>query len=73
MKQEYISMRNKNQFDINWFYKYFLENGGTRIDLNSFSNLFALQRIETIVDYLDSKFELTRLYDKEGNLIKIVE
>lgn len=73
MKHEYISMRNKNQFDINWFYKYFLENGGAKIDLNSFSNLFALQKFETVIEWLDYKFNLTRLYNKEGNLIKIVE
>ena len=41
MKEQYIKMRNKNQFDINWFYSYYLEKGG-KAEFNAFMMLFKL-------------------------------
>lgn len=72
-KQKYIQMRNKNQFDLSWFYSYFLENGGANIDIQTFQHLFQFADVNEIVKFLDSKFQLNRLEDSNGNLIKIVE
>ena len=73
MKKEYIEMRNKGKYNINWFYKYFVENGGKRIDINLFSQLFSMIDSSEVLRFLDVKFNLTKLEDSEGNLIKIVE
>ena len=73
MKKEYIHMRNKGKYNINWFYKYFVENGGKRIDINLFSQLFSMIDSSEVLRFLDVKFNLTKLEDSEGNLIKIVE
>jgi hypothetical protein len=66
-------MRNKNQFDINWFYKYFLEKGGAGLDVHTFGMLFQSVDLNSVLSFLDAEFSLTRLHDKEGNFIKIVE
>jgi hypothetical protein len=73
MKQDYVKMRNTGKYNINWFYKYFVENGGKRIDINLFSQLFNMIDSSEVLRFLDMKFNLTKLEDKEGNLIKIVE
>jgi hypothetical protein len=73
MKQDYVKMRNTGKYNINWFYKYFVENGGKRIDINLFGQLFNMIDSSEVLRFLDVKFNLTKLEDKEGNLIKIVE
>lgn len=70
MKEQYIQMRNTNQFDICWFYRYYKENGGS-VDFNVFQMVFQLN--DTVLSGLDKKFELTSLHDKNGNFIKVVE
>ena len=72
-KQDYIKMRNNGNYDLKWFYKYYLNNGGKQIDLNTFNMLFRLGDLSSILEYLDVKFKLTRLYDKDNNFLKIVE
>ena len=37
MKEEYIKIRNSKQYDVTWFYKYFMENGGRNTDINQFA------------------------------------
>ena len=72
-KQEYIKIRNSQKYPIEWFYRYFVENGGANIDLQSFHSLFSLVDLNSVLSFLDSKFELTRLEDSNGKFIKIVE
>ena len=73
MKQEYIKMRNSSKYDVNWFYKYYLNSGGKRIDLKTFSSLFQFGDLSSVLDFLDAKFELTKLHDADGKFLKIVE
>lgn len=72
MKQEYIKMRNSKQYDINWFYRYYLENSKDSIDINTFAMIFNTVSLDNILEHIDKKYELTGLYDKNNNLIKIV-
>jgi len=72
-KQEYIKIRNSKKYPIEWFYNYFIENGGANIDLQSFHSLFSLVDLNSVLSFLDGKFELTRLEDSNGKFIKIVE
>ena len=70
MKQQYIQMRNKSQFDINWFYRYYIEKGG-KVDFNTFAMIFNLD--DVVLRNIDTEFNLTILQDKEGRFIKVVE
>ena len=72
MKEAYIKMRNGKVLDYQLLYTYATERGMT-LDPNMFMRGIQFVDINGIIDTLDREFELTRLYDKEGNFIKIVE
>ena len=72
MKQEYIKMRNSKHYDLNWFYNYYLENSNDNIDINTFAMIFNTVPLDNILVHIDKKYELTGLYDKNNNFIKIV-
>ena len=69
MKEQYIKMRNNSQFDINWFYSYYVDNGGSA-DFNSFMMLFKLDN--QMLENIDRKYGLNVLQDKNGNFIKVI-
>jgi hypothetical protein len=72
MKDEYIKMRNSKTVNFQLLYTYATDRGMT-IDPNMFMNGVQFVDVNEIIENLDREFELTRLYDKEGNFIKIVE
>jgi hypothetical protein len=72
MKKAYIKMRNGKAMDYQLLYTYATERGMT-LDPNMFMRGIQFVDINGIIDTIDREFELTRLYDKEGNFIKIVE
>ena len=72
MKKAYIKMRNGKVLDYQLLYTYATERGMT-LDPNMFMRGIQFVDINGIIDTIDREFELTRLYDKEGNFIKIVE
>lgn len=81
-------MRNSSKWDLKWFYKYFLENGGNLSQYDFYDNFqFEVEKIKVaggyvenrrerdlqpIIAHLDRKFELTMLFDKSGEFIKVV-
>jgi hypothetical protein len=71
MKEEYIIMRNKGQYDINWFYNYYLEKGGIDYSFRTFNDVFRMGNLQEILDGIDKEYELTSLYDVNNKLIKI--
>ena len=73
MKERYIEMRNRKQVDINWFYEYYIQNSKHNISIEDFYQTFMFANIEAVMDHIDKKFELTKLLDKNGEFIKIVE
>jgi hypothetical protein len=73
MKARYIQMRNTGRYDLSWFYEYYVQNSGDSIDINTFGAIFNSVDLGNILDHIDRKFELTRLYDKNNNLIKVYE
>ena len=72
MKAEYIKMRNSNQLDMSLLYTYAREQG---LDMpqHQFSVAMQFANPSEIIEYLDHKFELTLLYGKDGNFIKVIE
>jgi hypothetical protein len=72
MKEAYIKMRNSKVLDYQLLYTYATDKGMT-LDPNMFMNGIQFVDINEIIENLDREFELTRLYDKDGNFIKIVE
>ena len=64
-------MRNLKQYNLEWFYNYFIQNGGKIDSVQSFQNVFNFINLNDILDSLDHKFELTVIYDKNNNLINI--
>ena len=72
MKEKYIKMRNGKVLDYQLLYTYATDKGMT-LDPNMFMNGIQFVDINEIIENLDREFELTRLYDKDGNFIKIVE
>ena len=73
MKKRYIEMRNKKQVDINWFYEYYIQNSKHNISIDDFYQTFMFANVEVVMEHIDAKFELTKLLDKNGQFIKIVE
>ena len=73
LKQEYIQIRNSQKYEINWFYKYFKENGGKASASEVAMVLQQFGSVNEIISFLDKKFELNTLWDKDGQFIKVVE
>ena len=88
LKQQYIQMRNSGQIDPGWFYRYFVDNGGKTTPEDFFDNFFYIihkvqvpggfmesreeRDLKPILEDLDRKFELTLLFSKTGEFLKIV-
>jgi len=71
MRAEYIKMRNSNQLDIGLLYTYAREQG-LSMSIEHFA-AGAQFCANDIIDHLDHKFELTLVFDKAGNFVKVVE
>ena len=72
MKEQYIQMRNKQELDNRFLWNYYKEQGGKMQNPNEFLQLFyQVTDLSGLFDYLDKKFELTTLWDKNGNFIKV--
>lgn len=76
-KDDYIEVRNTNHIDINLFYKYYCNNTQNKqpIPFELFSQTFTMfirMNSEQVFKYLDSVFDINMLYDKTGNLIRVL-
>ena len=69
---DYIKMRNSGNYSIEWFYSYYLQNGGKQISLQEFHAIFNMGDLNQILTEIDKKFNLTSLLDKNGKFIKII-
>ena len=72
MKAEYIKMRNSNQLDVGLLYTLAREEGLSAAP-DQFSIALSFANINEMICHLDHKFELTILYNKNGNFIKVIE
>jgi hypothetical protein len=73
MKEKYIKMRNSGKYDLQWFYDYYRQNSTDNTDINTFGMVFNSVNLDNILEHIDRKFELVRVYDKNNNFIKVYE
>ena len=72
MREAYIKMRNGKVMDYQLLYTYATERGMT-LDPNKFMQGIQFVDVNEIIENLDKEFGLTRLYDKLGNFIKVID
>ena len=71
MIDKYIKMRNSSQYNMNWFYDYYTQNGGDSIGINKFSMVFNMVNLNEILEALDKKFNLMSVSDAQGKILKV--
>lgn len=73
-REQYLEMRKNNNISLDIFYKYYIENTSRIMDYITFQQLFPLffnQNSNMILEYLDKKFNITTLLNKQGNGIAV--
>lgn len=71
MKASYVRMRNSGNYNLDWFHKYYTDKKGA-MDINTFQMIFNYGNLDMIVEHLDREFNLTKLEDNNGKLIKVL-
>ena len=71
MIDKYIKMRNSGQYQMNWFYDYYIQNGGDLMTFNKFSMAFNMGDLNQTLESLDKKFNLMSVLDAKGQTLKV--
>jgi hypothetical protein len=77
MREQYIQMRKSGQYDLAWFYQYFLENRDKSKDtipfevFNQAFNMYFQMNGAAVLDFLDKKMSVTKVENQQGNLLYI--
>ena len=64
-------MRNSGQYNIDWFYKYYISKGGKTITMQEFHMVFQMTPLDQVLEKMDKDFELTSLYYRDNKLINV--
>ena len=76
-KDQYIQMRKSGQYDLAWFYQYYLENKDKARVTPPFEifqqvfNMFFQMNGRDVLEYMDKKMEVTKIENEQGQLIYI--
>jgi hypothetical protein len=76
-REQYIQMRKSGQYDLAWFYQYFLEHKDKNRDTIPFElfqqvfNMYFQMNGRDILELLDKKMEVSKIEDQQGNLLYI--
>ena len=76
-REKYLNMRRTGQYDLAWFYQYFLENkdkSKPTIPFEVFQqafNMYFQMNGAFLLDYMDKKMEVSKIENEQGNLIYI--
>ena len=74
---QYIQMRRTGQYDLGWFYQYFLEHKDKNRVTPSFEvfqqafNMYFQFNGPFLLDYMDKKMEVSKIENEQGQLIYI--
>lgn len=71
MKEQYINMRNRKVIDLSVLYTFARDQGMT-LSFDQFTIGAQFLNFDALMEDLDRKFNLTRLYDKNDNFIKVI-
>ncbi len=69
LRQKYIKMRNSKGLDASFLFEYYKDKGGT-IDMSTFMQAINMYSFTEIYEILDSEYNVTSLFSKEGVFIK---
>jgi hypothetical protein len=72
MKEQYINMRNRKVIDLSVLYTFARDQGMT-LSFDQFTIGAQFLNFDVLMEDLDRKFNLTRLYDKNDNFIKVTD
>ena len=76
-REQYVQMRKSGQYDLAWFYQYYLENKDKDKHTVPFEvfhqafNMYFQMNGGFILDHMDKKMEVTKIENEQGNLIYI--
>ena len=76
-RERYLQMRRTGQYDLGWFYQYFLENKDSNTHTPPFEifqqtfNMYFQMNGGVVLETLDKKMEVTKIENEQGNLIYI--
>jgi len=75
-REQYIQMRKSGQYDLAWFYKFYLQEKGDYItyDFQTFAQAFNMYfqfNGKQVLERVDKKMEVTKIEDEQGNLLYI--
>ena len=73
IKSKWIAMRNARNINPQLLYDYAIHCAGSKLTAQEFSAGLQFQDINAMIDTVDHEFELTILYDKNGQFIKAIE
>ena len=76
-RAKYIEMRKSGQYDLAWFYEFYLQEKKkewSTYDFNTFMqafNMFFMMNGKNIIEYTDKKMGVSKIENEQGNLIYI--
>ena len=76
-RAKYIQMRKSGQYDLAWFYEYFLKHKDENTVTPPFEifqqafNMYFQMNGRAILELLDKKMDVTKIEDQQGNLLYI--
>jgi hypothetical protein len=76
-RERYIQMRKTGQYDLAWFYQYYLEYKDKSKDTYPFEvfnqafNMYFMMNGRLILDYMDKKLGVQKIEDSNENLLYI--
>ena len=76
-RNQYIQMRRTSQYDLGWFYQYFLENKDKNKSTPPFEifqqvfNMYFQMNAKDVLESLDKKMNVVKIENEQGQLIYI--
>lgn len=76
-REKYLQMRRTGQYDLGWFYQYFLENRDRNRQLLSFDlfqqtfNMYFQMNGAIVIENMDKKMEVTKIENEQGQIVYI--
>ena len=76
-REKYIQMRRTGQYDLGWFYQYFVENKNSGTPTPPFElfqqvfNMYFQMNGPFILEFMDKKMDVSKIEKAQGQLIYI--